>query len=55
MIIESINHISDISEETSVGAENASSIAINNLDNATKASEYIRELVTLSNSMKKFL
>ncbi|MBP3888316.1 MAG: hypothetical protein J6F30_11850 [Cellulosilyticum sp.] len=52
MIIESINEISTISEETTACAEEASSISVNNLEYANEAFKYVEELVRVSGEMK---
>lgn len=54
-IVESINEISAVSEETSASAEEANSISLNNLKKAKKAEGYVRELLDVSNQLKKYV
>lgn len=54
-IVESINEISAVSEETSASSEEANAIAVSNLKNAQLATGYVKELVTVSEQLKKYI
>lgn len=54
-IVESINEISAVSEETNASSEEANAIALSNLENAQIATGYVKELVAVSEQLKKYI
>ena len=54
-VIDSINEISALSEESSANAQEANSMASINKENADKARVIVNELIETSNNFKKYL
>ena len=54
-IVENINDISSISEETTAGSQEVATMAVANVELTEAASTYVKELLELAAEMKKYI